>query len=76
MAIDVKEWYDAYGMLNLTITWDSEDPYDEQLSTWTAADYLTAIKQACDEELSLGYKVRTDLSERVRLTRPSKENLP
>ena len=76
MAIEVKEWYDAFGMLNLTITWDSEDPYDDQLSTWTAEDYLTAIKLACDEELSLGYEVCPDLSERVRLTRPRKENLP
>ena len=76
MTIQVNEWYDAYGMLNLTITWDSEDPYDDQLSTWTGEDYLTAIKQACDEKLSVGYKVCPDLSERVRLTRPSQENIP
>ena len=75
MTIQVNEWYDAFGMLNLTITWDSEDPYDEQLSTWTAEDYLTAIKLACDEELSVGYKVCPDLSERVCLTRPHKENI-
>ena len=75
MSLDVQEWYDDEGKLNLTITWDSEDPYDDQLSTWTAADFLTAIKLACDEELSVGDKVRPDLSERVRLTRPHKENL-
>ena len=75
MTIQVNEWYDHYGMLNLTISWDSEDPYDDQLSTWTGEDFLTAIKQACDEELSVGDKVRPNLSDRVCLTRPSKENI-
>ena len=71
MTISVNEWYDAYGMLNLTITWDSEDPYANQLADWTAEDFLTAIKHYCDEELSLGYQVCPNLSDRVRLTRPS-----
>ena len=54
MSINVEEWYDNLGNLNLTITWDENDPFECQLNDWTADDFLTAIKNACDQELSMG----------------------
>lgn len=54
MTIDVKEWYDGDGKLNLTISWDENDPVDSQFNDWTAEDFLTAIRNACEQELSVG----------------------
>jgi hypothetical protein len=53
MTIDVKEWYDGDGKLNLTITWDGNDPIESQFNDWTQEDFLTAIRDACDQELNL-----------------------
>ena len=54
MTIEAEEWYDKDGKLNLTIEWDENDPVESQLNDWTAEDFLTAIKNACDKELSMG----------------------
>jgi hypothetical protein len=62
MTINVEEWYDNLGHLNLTITWDESDPFECQFNDWTGEDFLTAIKNACDQELSLGFKILPDIS--------------
>ena len=54
MTIKVDEWYDGDGKLNLTIQWDENDPFERQFNDWTGQDFLTAIKNACDQELSMG----------------------
>jgi len=54
MTIKVDEWYDGDGKLNLTIQWDENDSFERQFNDWTADDFLTAIKNACDQELSMG----------------------
>ena len=54
MSINVEEWYDKHGHLNLTITWDESDPFECQFNDWTGEDFLTAIKNACDQELPMG----------------------
>jgi len=53
MAISVEEWYDEDGKLNLTISWDENDPVESQFNDWTAEDFLTAITNACDEREQL-----------------------
>ena len=68
MSISVNEWYDYNGKLNLTIEWDHNDPFDSQFNDWTAADFLTAIKNACDKELSMGDEIRADDSKRLHTT--------
>jgi hypothetical protein len=60
VTIEVNEWYDELGHLNLTITWDENDPFECQFNHWTGEDFLTAIKDACDQELSLGNIVCSD----------------
>ena len=60
MVLQVKEWYDYDGKLNLTIEWDENNPLERQFNDWTAADFLTAIKNACDKELSMGFSIRSD----------------
>lgn len=60
MVLQVKEWYDYDGKLNLTIEWDENNPLERQFNDWTAADFLTAIKNACDKELSMGDTIRSD----------------
>ena len=62
MVIDVEEWYDGEGKLNLTISWDENDPIESQFNDWTEQDFLTAIKNACDKELPVGHDLCTDLS--------------
>jgi hypothetical protein len=54
MTIEVEEWYNCDGKLNLTISWDESNPFESQLNNWTEQDFLTAIKNACDQELSMG----------------------
>ena len=75
MTIEVEEWYDADGKLNLTITWDENDPIESQFNDWTEQDFLTAIKNACDKELSMGNQVCTDHSQRLHLTGEDQEDL-
>ena len=58
MTIDVEEWYDGDGKLNLTITWDENDPFESQFNDWTENDFMTAIRNACDQELSMGDNTR------------------
>ena len=53
MTIDVEEWYDGDGKLNLTITWDEYDPVESQFNDWTAEDFLTAIRNACEQDFNL-----------------------
>ena len=60
MVLQVKEWYDYDGKLNLTIEWDENNPFERQFSDWTADDFLTAIKNASDKELSMGNKICSD----------------
>jgi len=60
MTIDVKEWYNEDGKLNLTISWDENDPVESKFNTWTADDFLTAIRNACEQELSLGGDICSD----------------
>ena len=67
MTIDVDEWYDGDGHLNLTITWDHNDPYESQFNDWTESDFLNAIRNACDKELSVGDTTLTDSSKRLHL---------
>ena len=62
MTIKVDEWYDSDGKLNLTIEWDENDPFERQFNDWTGEDFLTVLQNACDEELSLGFKVLPDIS--------------
>ena len=50
MSLDVQEWYDDEGKLNLTITWDSEDPIYSKFNGWTGEDFLTAIRNACQSD--------------------------
>ena len=73
--IDVKEWYDGDGKLNLTIEWDSEDPVESKFNNWTAQDFLTAIKNACDEELSMGDTVLTNNGERLYSPRSHQKDI-
>ena len=54
MVLQVNEWYDGDGKLNLTIEWDENNPTECQLNNWTGEDFLTAIKNACDQELFVG----------------------
>lgn len=75
MTIDVKEWYDGDGKLNLTIEWDDKDPVESQFNDWTADDFLTALRNACDKELSVGDTVCSDNSQRLHLAGESKENI-
>ena len=50
----VDEWYDGDGKLNLTISWDQEDPVESRFNDWTSEDFLTAIRNFCyEQELSL-----------------------
>ena len=58
MTIEVEEWYDCNGKLNLTISWDENNPFECQFNDWTGDDFLTAIKNACDKELSMGNTIR------------------
>ena len=58
MTIEVEEWYDGDGKLNLTITWDENDPVESKFNDWTATDFLTAICNACEQELSMGGETR------------------
>ena len=61
MTIDVKEWYDDDGELNLTISWDHEDPVESKFNNWTQSDFLNAIRNACEQEqLPLGDEVCAD----------------
>lgn len=53
MAISVEEWYDEDGKLNLTISWDENDPVESQFNDWTAEDFLTAITNACEKYINL-----------------------
>ena len=53
MAINLENWYDEDGKLNLTISWDENDPVESQFNDWTAEDFLTAIKNACEQEQEL-----------------------
>ena len=46
MTIDVEEWYDGDGKLNLTITWDENDPIESEFNDWTETDFLNAIRNA------------------------------
>jgi len=57
MVLQVEEWYDYDGKLNLTIEWDEDNPLERQFNDWTADDFLTAIKNACDQELSMGFTI-------------------
>ena len=75
MTIDVKEWYDGDGKLNLTIEWDDTDPIESQFNDWTSDDFLTAICNACDKELSMGDTVRSDNSERLHIAGEGKEDI-
>ena len=75
MVLQVKEWYDYDGKLNLVIDWDKNDPTERQFNDWTADDFLTAIKNASDQELSMGDTICSDISQRVCVTGPSQENL-
>ena len=75
MTIDVKEWYDGDGKLNLTIEWDENDPIESQFNDWTSDDFLTAIQNACDKELPLGLTICTDNSERLHLAGESQEDV-
>ena len=59
MTIEVDEWYDGDGKLNLTISWDENDPTECQFNNWTGEDFLTVLQNACDEELSLGNTIRS-----------------
>ena len=61
MSLDVHEWYDEdEGKYNLTISWDENDPVYSQFSCsatlhgWTKDDFLTAIRNACDQEIPVG----------------------
>ena len=75
MTIDVKEWYDGNGKLNLTISWDENDPIESQFNTWTAQDFLTAISNACDEELSMGHTVLTENGGGLHLDRSHQKDI-
>ena len=39
MVIDVKEWYSEDGKLNLTISWDENDPVESKFNNWTEEDF-------------------------------------
>ena len=59
MTIKVDEWYDGDGKLNLTIEWDENNPTECQFNDWTGQDFLTVLKNACDQELSMGNTIRS-----------------
>ena len=75
MTIDVKEWYDVEGKLNLTISWDENDPVESQFNNWTAQDFLTAISDACNEELSMGDTVCTNNCEGLHIDRSHQKDV-
>ena len=75
MTITVDEWYDDSNKLNLTIQWDETDPIESQFNDWTAEDFLTAITNACDKELSMGDATLTTNSERLHLTKQSEGDI-
>ena len=60
MTIQVEEWYDCNGKLNLTIEWDENDPFECQFNDWTGEDFLTVLQNVCDEELSMGNQICPD----------------
>ena len=62
LTIEVDEWYDDNGKLNLTISWDQDDPVESKFNNWTETDFLNAIRDACEQqkELSMGDEVRAD----------------
>ena len=76
MTIEVDEWYDNNGKLNLTVSWDESDPIESQFNNWTEQDFLTAIKNACDKELPMGDKVCSNNSKRLHLTPGNKGDIP
>ena len=55
MTIEVEEWYNDDGKLNLTITWDENDPVESKFNDWTPEDFLTVIRNACEQKLSVTY---------------------
>ena len=75
MTIDVNEWYDDNGKLNLTITWDENDPIESKFNTWTAQDFLTAISDACDQELSVGDPVCSNNGEGLHSSRSHQKDI-
>ena len=75
MTIDVDEWYDSEGKLNLTISWDENDPLESQFNNWTKEDFLTAITNACYEELPLGDEILSGDSQRLHLAREHQEDI-
>ena len=75
MTIDVKEWYDDNGKLNLTISWDENDPVESKFNNWTETDFLNAIRNACEEELSMGDEIRADGYSVMHITSEGKRNL-
>ena len=48
MAVD--EWYDGDGKLDLTISWDQEDPVESRFNDWTSEDFLTGIQNFYEQE--------------------------
>ena len=60
MVIDVKEWYSEDGKLKLTISWDENDPVESKFNDWTEDDFLTAIRNACEQELPVGGEILPD----------------
>ena len=75
MTINVEEWYDYNGKLNLTIEWDHNDPFESQFNDWTGDDFLTAIKNACDQKLSMGDKILPNNSKRLHTTSEGKGHI-
>jgi len=75
MTINVEEWYDGDGKLNLTIVWDEEDPFESRFNDWTAVDFLTAIKNACEQDVSLGGEVCPENSKRLHTSPKNKEDI-
>ena len=69
LTIEVDEWYDGDGKLNLTISWDETDPFESQFNDWTSQDFLTAISNACDKELSMVREVCADNNSRLHLAK-------
>jgi hypothetical protein len=45
MTISVKQELDG----SFTIDWDQNDPVESIMNTWTEEDFITAIREQCEE---------------------------
>ncbi len=75
MTIEVEEWYNNEGKLNMTISWDENDPIESILNDYTNEDFLNTIRDACEQQFFMGDKVFPPNCPGLHPTRESKEDI-